>query len=230
MKDIFLVDADDTVLDFHGVAAVALKDSFLHFNLPWQDDMMQIYQSFNTKLWEALERKELSRDELMDTRFHRFFAYMGYTNTDADAFNKYYLHSTATKPAYIEGAKELLAKLTELGKVYIVTNGTAWVQKSRFSITKLYDYASGVFVSAEIGYDKPDSRFTDYVINHIDGFDKTRAVWIGDSLSADIKAANEANICSIWFNPHKKPITNGAKPDYAVDKLDKILDILQKIE
>ena len=37
MKDIFLVDADDTILDFHASSAVALKKAFEGFSIPWEN-------------------------------------------------------------------------------------------------------------------------------------------------------------------------------------------------
>ena len=97
----------------------------------------------------------------------------------------------------------------------------------RFEKSKLYQKANGVFISDAIGADKPAKAYTDYVISHIENFDVSRAVWIGDSLSADIKAANEAGITSVWFNPKGKTATNQAKPDYTVNDFNEVLKILK---
>ena len=229
MKNIFLVDADDTLLDFHGVSEIALKEAFLLSDIEWKEEYLTKYRQINEGLWQALERKELSRAELMDRRFHIYLAHLGFEKVDATAFNERYIRILSTRPVYIEGAEEFLSALRELGRVYIVTNGTADIQRSRFSICKLYEKADGVFISQEAGYDKPDKRYTDYVVSRIEGFDKERAVWIGDSLSADIQAANDAGITSIWFNPHKKD-RKGYIPDYEGGNYQKILDILHEIE
>ena len=116
--------------------------------------------------------------------------------------------------------------LRKNGRVFIVTNGTTNIQKSRFEICGLNELVDGVFVSETIGYNKPAKEYTDYVLTHIDGFSKERAVWIGDSLSADIKAAKDANITCIWYNPDKKEVKEDEKPDFYVDNFDKILRIL----
>ena len=63
----------------------------------------------------------------------------------------------------------------------------------------------------------------------IENFDKERAVWIGDSLSADIRTANEAGITSIWYNPKQKTATGEVKPDYSVQNFTEILQILENI-
>ena len=226
-KDIFLVDADDTVLDFHGSAMQAIQGAFKALNLQWKTEYDEIYKDFNAKLWESLERKEITRAELMHTRFTRFLAHIN-VEADGEDFNRRYIEYLSTHPQYLNGAQEFLRYLQSQGRVYIVTNGTEYIQKSRFSIAKLADYCDGIFISQTAGADKPDKRYTDYVIERIVDFDSARAVWIGDSLSADIKAANDAQIDSIWFNPKGKSYAGEIKPTYDVRNFAQIIEILQK--
>lgn len=229
MKNIFLVDADDTILDFHGASANAIRYAFSIFNIPWQDEYARVYKRVNDALWESLERRELTREKLIEIRFPLYLKELGVEGVDGDKFNEIYLHYLATNPIYVEGAEAFLKKLGKIGRVYIVTNGTQKIQKSRFEISGLNALVQDVFVSQVIGYDKPAKQYTDYVLSHIPNFTKENAVWIGDSLSADIKAANTANITSIWFNSSKKALNGQATPDYIVDNLEKIFDILQRI-
>ncbi len=228
MKNIFLVDADDTILDFHGASALALKHAFEGMGIAWQENFLTEFKQINGGLWEALERKELTRKELMERRFHIFLAHLGLADVDGDKFNVLFLEYLATHPVYLEGAEEFLKKLGKLGRVYIVTNGTAWIQKSRFDIAKLWGYAKDVFVSDTIGYDKPAKEYTQYVIEHIPAFQRENAVWIGDSLSADIKAANEAGITSVWYNRHNKVPFGENKPKYTVEHFDEFFTLLRE--
>ncbi len=223
MKSIFLVDADDTILNFHGASALALRAAFDGLNIPWKEEYLPRFKQINGGLWEALERKELTRTELMNTRFHVYLKALGLTAYSGDEFNEIFLKYLATHPIYIEGAQAFLKELRLLGRVYIVTNGTAWIQKSRFDIAGLWDYAEEVFVSDLIGYDKPAKEYTDYVIAHIPQFEREKAVWIGDSLTADIKAAKEGGIASVWFNPSEKEGTDVATPDYTAKSFGEIL-------
>lgn len=228
MKDIFLVDADDTVLDFHGASERAIEAAFLRNGVAWKAEYMTVYRTLNDELWKALERKEITREWLMEQRFPIFLRHLG-LDADGAAFNRVYIEHLSTHPLYLEGAQEFLTKLGALGRVFIVTNGTESIQKSRFDISDLWSYAEDVFISQTTGYDKPAKGYTDYVAAHIKGFDVGKAVWIGDSLSADIKAANEASITSIWFNPHGKKISSVAKPDYIAANFEEVLTILQTI-
>ena len=226
-KDIFLVDADDTVLDFHGASELSLKNAFLQCGIAWKEEYLNEFRTLNAGLWEALERKELTRDKLMECRFPLLMERLGLHEVDGHTFNRIFLQSLADNPIYMDGAQRFLQTLGSMGRVYIVTNGTAWIQKRRFEIANLYSYACDVFVSDLIGFNKPAKEYTDYVISHIENFDKERAVWIGDSLSADIKAANEANITSIWYNPEKKELTGTVSPTYTVDSFGEAIKILQ---
>lgn len=229
MKSIFLVDADDTILDFHGASALALKLAFKNCGIAWQERYADVFKTLNDGLWESLERKELTRKELIERRFPLYLKTLGITSVDGEEFNGHYLHALATNPKFVKGAENFLIELRKMGKVYIVTNGTHRIQKSRFEISGLWNYIDDAFVSECVGFDKPAKGYTDYVLSHIPNFDKERAVWIGDSLSADIKAANEAEIESIWFNPFQKELNGKAKPQHIAVSFEEILNILWKI-
>lgn len=228
MKDIFLVDADDTVLDFHGASALALRAAFAGQGVMWKEEYLTVFREVNDGLWSALERKELTRAELLRTRFPNYLQALD-LHLDSEAFNGAYLEYLATHPHYIDGAEAFLSALNKMGSVYIVTNGTERIQQSRFSRCGLYAYAKDVFISERIGYNKPAGEYTQYVLSHIPNFSVERAVWIGDSLNADIRAANEAGITSVWLNRTGKPRESGIIPDYEADNLQKILMILQRI-
>ena len=229
MKDIFLVDVDDTVLDFHGVSALALRVAFEENGIEWKEELETSFRAFNGELWAALERKELARDTLMKERFPRFFAYMGMKDVDGARVNDSFIRYISTHPRFLKGAEDFLKELEKMGSIYFVTNGTKEIQKSRFDIIQLWKYAKQTFVSQEVGYDKPAKEYTDYVIAHIPGFDRARAVWIGDSLSADVLAAKNAGITSIWYNPMQKSVGAGDSPDCIANDFSEILSILKKI-
>lgn len=226
MKDIFLVDADDTILDFHASSALSLKLAFDAVGIGWETRFADVFKAVNDGLWTKLEERKLTRKTLIDTRFSIYLNTLGLP-LDADEFNRRYLQALATHPIYVDGAEGFLKELNTLGRVYIVTNGTLRIQKSRFEISKLYGYANDVFVSDAIGYDKPSPKYTEYVLSHIENFDKARAVWVGDSLNADIKSANEAGIDSVWFNPSGKPKKGDTTPTYEAKTFAEILKILK---
>lgn len=228
MKNIFLVDADDTVLDFHGVSDEALRYAFQESGIAWEDRFASEFRIVNAGFWAALERKELTRSELMEQRFPAFLRHLG-IGVDGAKFNQIFVNYLANHPRYLQGAEEFLAQLRQIGRVYIVTNGTEWIQRSRFALCKLWEKVDNAFISDAIGHDKPSKEYTDYVISHISDFQIEKAVWIGDSLSADIQGANRAGITSIWYNPDRKLNNGQVCPNYMAESYKQILDILHKI-
>lgn len=226
--DIFLVDVDDTILDFHTSAILAIKAAFASYGVEWQDEYENVFTTFNTSLWAQLERKEITREYLHETRFPRYLALLGFDKIPGKEFNEKFLAHLSTHPLYFDGAKSFLEELNKLGRVYFVTNGTLWIQRSRFDVANLWGYALDTFVSEVAGADKPAKQYTDYVLQRIPDFDREKAVWIGDSLTADIQAAVNAGIDSVWLNPKNKPGRDGLKPTFVAKSYSEILVFLTK--
>lgn len=231
--EIFLVDADGTLLDFHASSEAALKSALKSYGAEWQEDYGKKFFALNDELWEKLERKELTREKLHEIRFPLWLSMLdlpraqGDERIRGDEFNKRYLTALSTSPVYISGAEEFLQVLKKAGRVYIVTNGTEWIQKSRFSLCGLDRYANGVFISEAMGADKPSPIYTARVIEKIEDFDPAKAVWIGDSLSADVKAANDAKITSVWYNPSEKADKKGISADFTAKNFAEIVEFLK---
>ena len=226
--DTFLVDVDDTILDFHYSAIQAIKGAFASYGVAWQNYFETEFTKFNGSLWAQLERKEITREYLHATRFPRYLQLLGIENIDGTEFNERFLQHLSTHPVYFEGAQEFLNALREIGRVYFVTNGTLWIQRSRFDIADLWKYAEDTFVSEQAGADKPSKQYTDYVFERIPNLVLENSVWIGDSLTADMRAAIDAKMDCIWFNPKKKEGKEDLIPTYTAESYAEIIKILKK--
>ena len=91
--------------------------------------------------------------------------------------------------------------------MYLVTNGTLSVQKGRLKSANISRYFEDIFISEELGYNKPSIEYFDCCFSKIPDFHKETAVIIGDSLTSDIQGGLNAEIRTIWFNPnHSKLI------------------------
>ena len=130
---------------------------------------------------------------------------------------------------YVEGAEELLKHLSEKYRLYMVTNGTFSVQKGRIKSAGMRPYFKDIFISEEIGYDKPGKAYFDYCFSRISNFHRENTVIIGDSLTSDIQGGKNAGIRTIWYNPHQSQNTSEIQPDYEVNELSAIEDLLEKI-
>ena len=219
---VVLFDIDDTLLDFPRSEKEALCEAFMLSGVELNEEMITVYQKINYELWKALERGEIERDELMTRRFEDFAKFYGLDIDFLKVANDY-LDCLGKKIYFIEGARELLEALYGKIRMYIVTNGLASVQNSRYLLAGFDKIFDGMFISEEVGANKPDPRFFEYVAEHIDGFKKESALIVGDSITSDIAGGIGFGIDTCWYSPKNKP-TN-LTPTYIVDSLDKVLEI-----
>ena len=207
MKNIFLVDMDETLLDFKRAERVNLTQSLGRYGIQADEELIQSYHEINDALWKALERGEITRERLKVRRFELLFEKYGFSQ-NADEVGYAYWSNFPSVCFPFEGAVEFLKTLSERGRVYIVTNGGALIQKRHLLDGGFLPYIQRAFISEEIGFNKPSIEYADFVESQIPDYDRTRAVWIGDSLSSDGKCAENRGIDFILFTP------SGAPQDY----------------
>lgn len=206
-----LFDADNTLLDFDKAENEALKSVMAIYNLPATEENCRKYSEINDGLWKRFEKGEIEKAEIKSTRFREFFRYLGVTeNFDPLQVNEKYLSFLKEGGYTVEGASELCRSLTEKGySIYIITNGIALTQARRLEKSGLLPYISDVFVSETVGVPKPKKEYFDYVLQSITEKDTSKILVIGDSLTSDIKGAENAGLDYIWYN-HRK----GETPDW----------------
>ena len=84
----------------------------------------------------------------------------------------------------------------------------------------------GIFISDEIGYDKPDVRFFEYVQRSIPGFEKSRALVIGDSLFSDIRGGVDFGLDTCYLNVYNEKNTSEIQPTYEIQDIVELLELL----
>ncbi len=217
-----LLDVDRTLLDFNASAAISIHNLFDRYAWDCNDDVFEIYEQINTSLWEKYEKGEMRRDEVLTTRFRMLFDRLG-IDADEFSFEPEFRAELEINPVWEDGAVELLDYLREKYALYIVTNGVSSTQHKRMKLTGLDRMVTKTFISEEVGAPKPRKEFFDACLK---GLDRNTVMLIGDSLTADIRGANDAGIQCIWFNPDGKTPAGIAAPDFTVSRLLDIKNIL----
>ena len=87
-------------------------------------------------------------------------------------------------------------------------------------------YFKKVFISEEVGAQKPSEAFFERVAGAIPDYDKDKAVIIGDSLTADIQGGINAGIDTIWMNLAAKENRTAIKPTVEVRSYAELLEFL----
>lgn len=222
-----LWDVDGTLLDFLASQSSAIKSAYRHFGLgECSDELIEQYSAINLKYWEGLERGEYTKKEVLIGRFEEFLSLHNINSVTPEEFCLYYESRLTDTIVYIDDSLNLLKALSKNYKQYAVTNGAYNVQteklfKSGFS--KIFD---GIFISDEVGFEKPSENFFDYVMTHIDAQSTDEIIIVGDSLTSDIKGGNNMGIKTCWYNPKHNPINKPVKVDYQISHLSEITKIL----
>lgn len=227
MIDTLLFDLDNTLLDFDKAEANALTKALQNENIEVDDHMISRYNKINISQWKLLEKGILTREEVKLHRFEMLFEEFG-IHADPRKVAKNYQRYLGQGHYFIEDAEEVLEQLYKKYRIYLVTNGTLSVQRGRLKSSGIKKYLQDVFISEEVGYNKPSIEYFEYCFSKIPDFKKEHTVIIGDSLSSDIQGGKNAGIKTIWFHRKQDPIeVLEPKPDYEIQSLKSLLNVLQ---
>ena len=228
IKFLFL-DLDDTILDFKKAEAIAIRKTMRQYGLEPTDELAARYSAVNERHWKALERGEMTRDQVVIGRFAAFFGEQGIA-VDAPAVAKTYETFLSQGHFFLPGAEETVKqKLYGKYKLYLASNGTAVVQKGRMTSADLYPYFEESFGSQELGHNKPSKEYFEAAFSRIPGFDPAECLMVGDSLTSDIQGGKRAGLRTVWVNPHHKTAPEERKPDYEIELLADLPALLEEI-
>lgn len=224
-----LWDVDGTLLDFEKSEDYGIRKCFEIFGLgKCTDEMLKRYSAINRKHWEALERGELTKPQVLYNRFEEFFAEENIDFDKIDQLNNEYQFLLGDNAFFCDNALETVTALKGKVKQYAVTNGTETAQQRKLTKSGLINIFDDIFISDTIGFEKPSVEFF-YEVQKITGtFNKDETIIIGDSLSSDMKGGNNAGILCCWYNPRKVPKKDGIRIDFEVNDLAEIFNILEK--
>ncbi|MGN1083918.1 MAG: YjjG family noncanonical pyrimidine nucleotidase [Lachnospiraceae bacterium] len=222
--DVLLFDADDTLFDFGRAMRTSLREAMEFLGIPFRPEYCTVYETLNTALWKQLERGEITKEALKKRRMAEFFAALGIT-ADAGKMQEKYQQCLNASAYLLPDAKKVLTALAGQKRCYLVTNGFAETQRGRLKKAGIEGCFRGLFISEEIGWQKPRKEFFDAVFSVLGENCRERTVIIGDSLTSDILGGNNAGIATCWYNPHRKENTLGVSVTKEIHTLTELLEM-----
>ena len=228
MIEFLFLDLDDTILDFHKAEKIAITKTIGDFGITVTEEVLSTYSAINKAHWEMLERGELTREQVLTQRFAVLFERFGLT-VDAVACARAYEKNLSIGHYFLPGAEEAVDALSKKYRLFLASNGTASVQKGRMTSANLYRFFEKVFVSQEIGYNKPSKAYFDSCFAQIPGFDPNKAMIVGDSLTSDILGGINAGIATCWVNPKGLPGRADIPADYEIKALSELEMLLEQL-
>ena len=228
MIEYLFLDLDDTILDFKQAERVAIHRTLADFGVEPTAEVVARYRYHSTDCWHRLELGELDREQVKVVRFRRLFQELG-RQVDAEAVSRAYVENLAIGHWFLPGAEEAVDRLSKKYRLFLASNGTASVQKGRMTSANLYRFFEQVFVSEEIGHNKPSKAYFDACFARIPGFDPARALMVGDSLTSDIRGGNNAGLRTCWVNPDHKSHGPEYHVDYEIEGIHQLEALLEEL-
>ena len=188
MIQTILWDVDGTLLDFGAAERAAMTSLYRDFGLgTCTEDALRRYSQLNKTYWERLERREITKPELLVRRFQDFFGAEG-LSVDAAAFNAAYQARLGETAIPRDDSVALVTSLRGRVRQYVVSNGTVQAQTAKLRRSGLDRLMDGIFLSEKIGAEKPDIAFFDAVFAAIGPVEKEEVLIVGTPSPATSRA------------------------------------------
>ncbi len=222
-------DADGTLFDFEQAEYEAFHLMAEELGLVMEHDHFLAYKACNASCWKEFEQGTLTLDALKTERFDRFCKMTG-VPIDPHTASRHYQEQLGRQGILFSHSLEILSRLSDRGyTLFIATNGIAEVQRGRLKESGISHFFQDIFISEELGCQKPDTRYFSAMLERANLMNKkNQCLMIGDSLASDIQGAVDSGIDSLWYNPQGKPAPDHLKATYTVKDLHQILDLLTK--
>lgn len=214
MKAIF-IDIDNTLLDFDAYVRESMSAGFARFGLrPYEPWMYDIFVRENDKLWQAIERSELTFARLQEIRWNTVFRALG-IEADGIAFERYFREALHESAIPVPGAHELLEQLHGRFLLCAASNGPYAQQVHRLELSDMRKYFDYLFISEKIGVSKPsrafyDAAFAELNAGRAEPIRPCETLMLGDSPTSDMAGGLQYGMRTCFFRRHPdKPAPAG---------------------
>ncbi len=219
-------DLDGTLFDYEQGAFNALRSALLSFEII--DDFNLFYQKYreiNLQLWELFEKKQISLDALKRMRFERFFQEFQLDQISPADMSERYLFHLSHQAILLDDPIPVLEYLCESYRLGIITNGIASVQRLRLRCADLDRFFQYCIISQEHDISKPDRRIFEIALE-MSQTPSNMALYIGDSVTSDLRGANNAQIDFCWLNPRGERLPGNLMCKYCIRNISELFNIL----
>jgi len=209
-----LLDFDETLVSFAQSEKIAITKVYNKYNIPVTDENIRYYHRENEKLWRDFEKGKIKKKDIEKTRFQKVINKFGISGVSGDVMNRDYLNYLKNSAILIDGAIEFLEDIEDYATIAIVTNGIDAVQQNRLKLSRVIDFADGVFTSEKVGYNKPDKRIFSSALKTLGVENNKKVLVVGDNLYSDIKGGINAGLDTCWINFSGEENTTNITPTY----------------
>lgn len=208
-----LFDLDDTLCDHHGSLRLRLRHSFEPF-ITEPELLEQAVERAAEVSWEGTDH------------FAAVLTEFGHTHdTSASLAAERYLSDRYRGLELFSDALYAIEAVKRMAEVGIITNGPTGIQQPKLDLLAIEAHFSFVLISESVGFWKPDPRIFELALEHA-GVGPHEAIYVGDSVIADVPGAHAAGMRAVWINRRAIEWPGARPPDVEVRDLHELLAAL----
>ena len=217
-----LFDLDDTLLDYSYDEQKAVLKVLSDNDICHSENVIEVYQKFN--MWHSIELgNEITAKTIITYNFSQLLKLLQFKG-DYEKLTDEFFAIMSNSHTVKSGALKVLKTLSERGyRIYLTSNGFPEFQYKRIKAARLLKYFNGIYISEEIGFQKPSRAFFDYVLRRIPESDRSKVLVIGDAPASDIFGGINSKLDTCLVKSSRICKYN---PTYSVSELTDLLDIL----
>lgn len=216
-----LFDLDHTLLDSDASELLAFDHAMQLSGVEEPGQHLELYLNINRALWAAVERQELTPNNVRTARFEQLVVAAS-LDADPAALADAFAAGLGSFGELYSGARAMLDTLAGTATLALVTNGLSEVQRARIERLGLANYFDVVVISAEVGASKPSPAIFDVTFALLGSPPKPSVLMVGDSLTSDIRGGINYGIATCWYNPRGQIAHESDHIDHEVDALHQI--------
>ena len=219
-----LFDLDNTLFDAQTAELLAFDHALKAGGIRSPRQYLPTYLEINDALWAAVERQELTPNQVQARRFADLVEAAG-LDADPGVLADEFVEGMGAFGDLYPGARHVLERLSSAATLALLTNGLGEIQRTRIERLGLQPLFAAIVISGEVGTAKPGTKIFDLAFEALNRPAKRSALMIGDSLSSDIAGGDNYGISTCWYNPHRKPAGPQAAVDHEIVSLDELPEL-----
>ncbi len=214
-------DIDDTILDYNKCRESTLKFACAKMEIPYARELLEYYIEIDEELWRLQKTGKYTVEEVIEIRAKKIANMLGYLDKWSE-FNILLKEGLSIAANIVDGADDILKYASEKKyKIFATSNGMLKMQINRLKLAGLIQYFDDIYVSDDIGYEKPNEMFFSECMRK-SGFQAEQVLMIGDSYLADIIGAYKVGIDSCWLCLGKEIEIEKPVNSFRISKLEQL--------
>ena len=232
-------DLDNTLWDFNAnsydALYITLKKMDLLDKIGNYDDYFANYHAVNERLWDLYRENKITKQVLRGLRFEESLE-LNHTPMPGigDLLNDAYLSEMPKQLKLVPGARIVLDYLHHKYRMAIITNGFKEVQVDKLIQSGLKKYFDKVFISEEVGAQKPHKKIFEHAVKSMNA-PKKKSLMIGDSWEADIIGARMFGMDQVYYcplggtQPSAADLPNGIKSKTTTTVITHLAELMEML-